>query len=261
MKITTSLLAFGAVVLSLGAMALFDPTGNADAAQCISDAELEAAVGSQIKAGAFAVNTATLGDRPLCSGLAMAQAVQKLRERYFPLDTQSRQAAQQPFPKMSSTTRMAPAEKTAGTSRWKFSQDPANPEYTAQASIEVPVRYGETVTLFIDCQKDVVSAMIGYSGNSVNLPEPKRSMVNKYMRDLFVQSPTLVVMSGASTLGRISWSPDEGGYGRVGPNQMRWLLKADQIRLMGGRQTIDFPMNAAPQALAGVIRQCRMKMG
>jgi hypothetical protein len=147
-----------------------------------------------------------------------------------------------------------------GALQWRFSQDPANPEFTAQASIEMPVRYGESVTLFIDCQKDFVGAMIGYSGNSVNLPEPNRSMVARYMRGLFVEAPTLLVMRGTYTLGRISWSAGEGGSGKVSATQMLWLLRADKVRLTGGKQVIDFPMNSAPQALAGVIRQCRMKL-
>ncbi len=159
-------------------------------------------------------------------------------------------------PPASATTSVA-----KGSASWQFSQDPANPDYTAQASVEVPVRYGETVTLFIDCQKDVIGAMVGYSGNSVNLPEPRRTMVNQYMRDIFIESPALVLMQGATTLGRINWHADNGGNGKIGAVQMRWLLKADKARLAGGKQSIDFPMNGAPQALAGVMRQCRMTPG
>ena len=62
----------GAVLL---AMAGFVPNAMAG---CITDAELDAAVGDQVRAGAFTVNTASLGDRPLCSGLTMAQAIQRL---------------------------------------------------------------------------------------------------------------------------------------------------------------------------------------
>jgi hypothetical protein len=54
---------------------------NAAPARCIADAELEAAVGAQIRDGAFAVSTAALGDRPMCSGLTVAQAIQRPRQQ------------------------------------------------------------------------------------------------------------------------------------------------------------------------------------
>lgn len=64
--------ALAAVVLSVFAPA-------ARAAPCISDAELEAAVGAEVRSGAFTVSTAKLGDRSMCSGLTVAQAIQRLR--------------------------------------------------------------------------------------------------------------------------------------------------------------------------------------
>jgi hypothetical protein len=60
------------------------PAASAAPARCIADAELEAAVGAQIRDGAFAVSTAALGDRPMCSGLTVAQAIQRLRQQYLP---------------------------------------------------------------------------------------------------------------------------------------------------------------------------------
>lgn len=65
-------------VLALGGGA----AAPARAANCVTDAAVEAAVGDQIRSGAFAVNAAMLDGKPLCSGLTLAQAIQKLRARY-----------------------------------------------------------------------------------------------------------------------------------------------------------------------------------
>jgi len=47
---------------------------------CISDAELETAVGDQVRSGRFAIDTSHLRDAPMCSGLTVAQAIQRLVE-------------------------------------------------------------------------------------------------------------------------------------------------------------------------------------
>jgi hypothetical protein len=60
------------------------PAASAAPAQCITDADLDAAVGEQVRAGAFAVSTAALGERPMCSGLTVAQAIQRLRQQVLP---------------------------------------------------------------------------------------------------------------------------------------------------------------------------------
>lgn len=61
-------------------MLLFAATAAASAAdsaqQCITDSEPEAALGDQIKSGAFTLDTSKLGDRPLCSRLPLGRAVQ-----------------------------------------------------------------------------------------------------------------------------------------------------------------------------------------
>lgn len=66
-----------AFVISL-AVATMEP---AHSATCVSDAELETAVGEQIRSGAFSVNTAGLRDAPLCSGLSVAEGIQRLSSR------------------------------------------------------------------------------------------------------------------------------------------------------------------------------------
>jgi len=69
---------FWAGVVGAGCVgiALFMPAASAS---CITDQELDAAVGEQVRSGAFTVNTAGLGDRPMCSGLSVAQTIQNLR--------------------------------------------------------------------------------------------------------------------------------------------------------------------------------------
>lgn len=46
--------------------------------KCISDAELEAVVGEQVRQGRFAIDTSGLRQAPMCSGLTVAQAIQNI---------------------------------------------------------------------------------------------------------------------------------------------------------------------------------------
>lgn len=60
-------------------------SGIAHARQsCLSDAEIEQRFGGQIRAGTVTLDTAGYNDRPLCSGLTLASAIQKLRDQAFP---------------------------------------------------------------------------------------------------------------------------------------------------------------------------------
>jgi hypothetical protein len=54
------------------------------AQDCLTDAQIEQAVGTQVRAGAFFVDTRHLPDRPLCSGLTLAQHIQRMRAEAFP---------------------------------------------------------------------------------------------------------------------------------------------------------------------------------
>jgi hypothetical protein len=71
-----------AFVLASGAATLLYAV-PAEAAQCASDAEVETAVGEQVRSGAFTVDARPLEGRPLCSGLTIAQAIQKLHAEYL----------------------------------------------------------------------------------------------------------------------------------------------------------------------------------
>lgn len=51
---------------------------------CITEIELENAVGDQIRSGAFAINTSNLREAPMCSGLPVPQAIQRLSEKISP---------------------------------------------------------------------------------------------------------------------------------------------------------------------------------
>jgi hypothetical protein len=53
-------------------------------AACLTDQEIEARIGDQVRAGAFALNTGSLTDRPLCSGLTLAQRIQQMHDAAFP---------------------------------------------------------------------------------------------------------------------------------------------------------------------------------
>lgn len=54
------------------------------AQHCLSDAQIDQAVGAQIRAGAFTVDTRNVPDKPLCSGLTLAQQIQRIRADAFP---------------------------------------------------------------------------------------------------------------------------------------------------------------------------------
>ncbi len=62
-------------------------------AACLTDAQIDAAVGGQVRSGAPYVSTQGLGNTPLCSGLTIAQAIQRIRAAAFP-EEQARLAAQ-----------------------------------------------------------------------------------------------------------------------------------------------------------------------
>lgn len=85
----------------------------AQAANCVTDAEIEAAVGADLRASTFAVETDMLGDRPLCSGLTMVQAVQRLHSKYFPAASEGGQEA----PKALAAPKAGVTEASAGSGR------------------------------------------------------------------------------------------------------------------------------------------------
>jgi hypothetical protein len=70
---TAAAVAFAVVVLP-----------RAASAACLTDAEIEATIGAQVRSGAFALNTGPLADRPLCSGLTLAQRIQQMHDAAFP---------------------------------------------------------------------------------------------------------------------------------------------------------------------------------
>lgn len=71
---------FKAAAIAFGILSV---TGTGQAKPCITDAELDAAVGSQIRSGVFAVDASALGERHMCSGLPVATAIQRLRASFF----------------------------------------------------------------------------------------------------------------------------------------------------------------------------------
>lgn len=67
-----------------GAAMLFAAPAMAAPAACITDAELDAAVGDQVRSGVFAINTSMLREAPMCSALTVAQAIQRIAEANSP---------------------------------------------------------------------------------------------------------------------------------------------------------------------------------
>ena len=240
----------------IGASSLcFLPT-PALAASCVTEAELEATVGAELRAGAFAIRTDQLGDRPLCSGLTMAKAIQQLRQRYLDEAPHTTQRVQSDV----RSNRSEGVDQDDGTTGWSFSIDPGNAENTASASATAVMKYGVKVTLFIDCSVSTIQMTLGYESNEYTLPEPRRSIVNGYSRGLMADPPVLHIITGGRETGTISWDIYEGGFARITPARMRLLLAADQLRVTGGTEPIPFPTKNFGEAIAGVMRQCRFRM-
>ena len=66
------------------AIACVSFAASAAYAACLSDAEIEASVGDQVRAGAPFITAETLVGRPLCSGVSLAQKIQHMHEVAFP---------------------------------------------------------------------------------------------------------------------------------------------------------------------------------
>lgn len=72
----------GWIITAMVAMLLGN--GDLNARSCISDNELEAAVGDQVRAGRFAIDASMLRNAPMCSGITIARAIQQLAGRLSP---------------------------------------------------------------------------------------------------------------------------------------------------------------------------------
>ena len=60
-------------------------------AACLTDAEIETALGAQVRSKAMFLNTGDLTGKPLCSGLTLAQQIQRMREAAFPDERAARE--------------------------------------------------------------------------------------------------------------------------------------------------------------------------
>lgn len=93
---------------------------------CLTDAEIEAALGDQVRAKAFFIDSRVLPDRPLCSGLTLAQHIQRMRAAAFP-EEGARAQAQQAELIARDTARAAPAPVIAESAPEIASPPPARP--------------------------------------------------------------------------------------------------------------------------------------
>ncbi|HEX5378779.1 MAG TPA: hypothetical protein VFW47_09400 [Phenylobacterium sp.] len=141
---------------------------------------------------------------------------------------------------------------------WVSNQGGNPPVMSAEA--KTFVKYGASVTLFIDCIDGVVGVSAGYFDDATTMPEPRRTAVSNYMRALYIRLPTLVVIEGQQMTTVISWDSAEGGFGKVSPSTMSKLLSAESLELRGGREVIKFSTSNIRAATNGVIRQCRMRL-
>lgn len=64
------------------------PCTGATRTACLTDAEIDAAVGDQVRAGAPFVDTSELPQLPLCSGLTLGDQIQRIRAAAFPEEQQ-----------------------------------------------------------------------------------------------------------------------------------------------------------------------------
>jgi len=73
-------------IIGLALFAAMAPAAAKSA--CLTNQEIDQAIGEQIRSGAFLVDTRSLGERPLCSGLTLAQQIQQMRAAAFPEEAQ-----------------------------------------------------------------------------------------------------------------------------------------------------------------------------
>lgn len=73
-----------AAVLAAGFMVASPVQVAARAPSCLTDAEIDGALGAAVRARAPTVDTRALPDIPLCSGLTLAQRIQQMRADTFP---------------------------------------------------------------------------------------------------------------------------------------------------------------------------------
>lgn len=106
------------LVLGLGGVVAFADEGLAR--PCLTDAEIEQALGPAVRAGAPTLDTGSLPDLALCSGLTLAQQVQRMRAEAFPEEAaraeSERQAAIEQeirYPRDVPSTGLAPGAPTA----------------------------------------------------------------------------------------------------------------------------------------------------
>lgn len=64
-------------------------------AACLTDQEIDAAIGDQIRRGDTTVNIGRISGRPLCSGLALAHQIQRMTDAAFPEETAARKAEEE----------------------------------------------------------------------------------------------------------------------------------------------------------------------
>ncbi|MDH7973485.1 hypothetical protein QH494_14940 [Sphingomonas sp. AR_OL41] len=78
------------IFLLTSSTALFVGFPTMARAACLTDQEIEARIGDQVRSGTFALNTASLTGRPLCSGLTLAQRIQQMHDAAFPQEQAQR---------------------------------------------------------------------------------------------------------------------------------------------------------------------------
>ena len=144
--------------------------------------------------------------------------------------------------------------ETPAPGGWKYVDD----QVGVSAEAVTPVKYGESISLHLDCYEGEPRVQLGYSGNHVKLPDPKRSMVYAYMRSIFVDEPVLSFVSGGKVLGRVAWSPYDGGTGKLGRAQMSALYAADKIMLSGGKAKFEFSVLNLKAVVDAIRPRCKL---
>lgn len=106
-----------ALATSFGAAMLIVAPAMATPATCITDVELDAAVGDQLRSGSFTISTSKLREAPMCSGITVARAIQQLGERIrwetpVPMNAGSAPISVAPAMRSLAATRISPSSGT-----------------------------------------------------------------------------------------------------------------------------------------------------
>lgn len=134
-------------------------------AACLSDEEIERALGASVRSGAAIIDTRAMLDLPLCSGLTLAQQIQRIRAAAFPPAPAPAPIEDEPLPQPARPLTVAPRFVPPPE---RVDEDPAPvPRFVSRvakprpaASRAAPPRRRAAVGFYASCSPAIPAASI-----------------------------------------------------------------------------------------------------